>query len=145
MEHFFFKKKIIFQLIKKKYFLKNSPKWRAKIIENLAVYCECVCVCFTVLWTRIIIENSMIETSSDITFLLDCMNIVLLLLLLLLSALSSHSRATSSSSTSSFCGMTFPIPFTQIVTHQQKIEENRRKKSHTHTHPHTRSYTGCFN
>lgn len=43
------------------------PKKKQPAIENLVVYCD-------VIWTRIIIENSMIE-SSDITFL-DCMDIV---------------------------------------------------------------------
>lgn len=47
----------------------NIPKKKRSqpAIENLVLYCD-------VIWTRIIIENSMIE-SSDITFL-DCMDIV---------------------------------------------------------------------
>lgn len=49
------------------FLLRNLPKKKQPAIENLVVYCD-------VIWTRIIIENSMIE-SSDITFL-DCMDIV---------------------------------------------------------------------
>lgn len=48
--------------------LPEHPRKRSQpAIENLVVYCD-------VIWTRIIIENSTIE-SSDITFL-DCMDIV---------------------------------------------------------------------